>query len=334
MVEDVNNEDGNVHTEINGNFNIHTSLWEYPAISQHKPLDMMDPHLVNKTGKCNEYAISSKLNADTGLYGVYDLIPSTMNDDGTEKKCLCGMTYHKQGILNKKGTLYIRNGPVQIKYYDIVCQRGLCTIPFTSAAKQKGIFIFTHATSAGDEIGWGFIHSVLRTKCSFTAYCNEMSRKYQTSNVLSGPFMSVKTFIAWFFGWISSFKIDFRKEVDPWCKGKPRMLACDGTHIGISMCNMKLDKPVTALDLKDTIIKPQHKRKKWLIIPLKEPRLHLRYLLKKYLKKLKPSEILRNDLEAERMGELLQYVNRNCPVAFYEVLLVFAQHSIIKFYTA
>ena len=109
------------------------------------------------------------------------------------------------------------------------------------------------------------------------------------------------------------------------------MLACDGTHIGISMCNMKLDKPVTAPDLKDTIIKPHHKRKKWLIIPLKEPRLHLRYLSKKYLKNLKPSEILTNDLEVGRMGELLQYVSLNCPVAFYEVLLVFAQQTHILY---
>ena len=85
----------------------------------------MDPHLVYETGKCNEYAISSKLNADTGLYVVYDLMASTMNDDGTDKKCLCGMTYCKQGILKEKGTLYTKNGPVQIKYYDIVCQRGL-----------------------------------------------------------------------------------------------------------------------------------------------------------------------------------------------------------------
>ena len=174
MIKDVNNEDDNVHTEINDNFNIQTGLWEYPAILQHKPLDMMGPHLVNETGKHNEYAISSKLNADTGLYGVYDLMASTMNDDGTDKKCLCGITYHKQGILKEKGTLYTRNGPVQIKYYDIFCQRGLCTIPFTAAAKEKGVFIFTHASSAGDEIGWDFIHSVLRTKCSFTAYCNEM----------------------------------------------------------------------------------------------------------------------------------------------------------------
>ena len=62
--------------------------------------------------------------------------------------------------------------------------------------------------------------------------------------------------------WISAFKINFRKEVDPWCKEKLKMLACDGTYIGILMHNMKLDKPVTAPDLKDTIIKPHHKRKK------------------------------------------------------------------------
>ena len=186
MIEDVNNEDGNVHPKIKGNFNTETGLWEYPAISQHKPLEMLNPHLVNETGKQNDYAVSSKINSDTGLYGIYELLAGTKNENGTDKKCLCGMTYHKQGVLREKGTLYTRNGPIQIKYYDMVCQRGICKIPYTDAAKEKGIFIFTHVTAAGDEIGWDFIHSVLGTKCSFMAYCNEMSRKYQTSNVLSG----------------------------------------------------------------------------------------------------------------------------------------------------
>ena len=102
-------------------------------------------------------------------------------------------------------------------------------------SKRERIFIFTHTTAAGDEVGWDFINSVLRTKCSFTSYCTELSKKYQTSNVLSGPFMSVKTFISWFFGWIFVFRIDFRREVDPWCKDTPKMLACNGTHISISI---------------------------------------------------------------------------------------------------
>ena len=166
---------------------------------------------------------------------------------------------------------------------------------------------------------------MLRTKCSFTSYCTELSRKYQTSNVLSGPFMSVKTFISWFFGWISAFRIDFRREVDPWCKDKPKMLACDGTHIGISMQNMKLNKPVTEPDLKDTILKPIHKRKDHLVIHPKDQRLHLKYLSKKYLKKLKPHEILPNDLECQRTADLLQHVNNKCPLPVYEILLLFTQ---------
>ena len=136
------------------------------------------------------------MNCDTRLYGTYHLMPITCNEDGSEKKCSCGMSFHKDGILKDKETLYTKNGPVEIKYYDMVCQLGLCTVPFTDAAKEKGIFIFTHATAAGDEIGWDFINSVLRTKCSFSSYCTELSRKYQTSNVLSGPFMSVKSFIS------------------------------------------------------------------------------------------------------------------------------------------
>ena len=49
-IEEENNEDGNIHTEIKGNFNTHLGLWEYPAVSQHKPMEMMDPHLVNEMG--------------------------------------------------------------------------------------------------------------------------------------------------------------------------------------------------------------------------------------------------------------------------------------------
>ena len=50
------------------------------------------------------------------------------------------------------------------------------------------------------------------------------------------------------FGWLAAFKIDFRKEVDPWYSYNPEILACDGTHIGVSLRNMKLDKPITSPD--------------------------------------------------------------------------------------
>ena len=72
--------------------------------------------------------------------------------------------------------------------------------------------------------------------------------------------MSPNNFISWFFCWIPASKIYFRKERDPLCGSKPPILACDGTHIGASIRNMKLERPVTDLNLPDTTYKAQHKR--------------------------------------------------------------------------
>ena len=65
--------------------------------------------------------------------------------------------------------------------------------------------------------------------------------------------MAVKTFIGWFFGWLSAFKIDFQKEIDPFCGYNPRVLACDGKHIGVSLRHLKLEKPVRKPDKEDVI---------------------------------------------------------------------------------
>ena len=136
-------------------------------------------------------------------------------------------------------------------------------------------------------IGWDFVEAVRNTRCSFTSFCNEVTRRYQTTNIMAGPFMSPNNFISWFFCWISAFQIDFRKERDPWCGSKPPILACDGTHIGISIRNMKLDRPVTDPDLPDTTYKAQHKRGDRVINQHPGARRHLNYLSKKMLKKIK-----------------------------------------------
>ena len=86
-----------------------------------------------------------------------------------------------------------------------------------------------------------------------------MTRKYHTTSPLSVPFMSTNTFVKWIFAWIGSMKIDFRKEVDPWCKYEPKLLACDGTHVGVSIKHMKLNNPVTTIDDHATEVTPGHK---------------------------------------------------------------------------
>ena len=72
--------------------------------------------------------------------------------------------------------------------------------------------------------------------------------------------MSVDTFVKWIFAWMGSMKIDFRKEVDPWCKYNPKILACDGIHIGISLRHLKLENPVTAPNQAMPPVIPFHKR--------------------------------------------------------------------------
>ena len=101
------------------------------------------------------------------------------------------------------------------------------------------MFFYTNTTCAGDEIGWDFINAVKTSKISFTGFCNQMTRVYKTTYSDAQAFMSVKTFIGWFFGWLSAFKIDFRKQIDPFCGHNPKILACDGTHIGVSLCHLR-----------------------------------------------------------------------------------------------
>ena len=55
-------------------------------------------------------------------------------------------------------------------------------------------------------------------------------------------------------------KIDFRKEIDPVCRYNPKVLACDGTHIGVSIKHLHLNKPVTQPDL-DEVKKAKHQNK-------------------------------------------------------------------------
>ena len=126
--------------------------------------------------------------------------------------------------------------------------------------KTNPFFFLSKMTCAGDQIGWDFISMVKTTRTSFTAFCNEMTRRYRTTNLFSAPFMSVKTFVNWVFAWMAQMEIDFRKGVDPWCKYKPETLACDGTHIGVSVRHLRLEHPVTAADDTMEQITPMHKR--------------------------------------------------------------------------
>ena len=155
-----------------------------------------------------------------GLYGSYEVKHAVVNPGGTPIQCQCGSQFSEEypAIFQGSGILYTWMGAIETHYHNVSCEANECTLPFTEEAKKKNIFLYTKSTACGEEMGWDFIQSVMKTKIWFTAFCDEMAWRCQTINIMASPFMSPKTLISWLFGWLASFKIDFRKSIDPWCK--------------------------------------------------------------------------------------------------------------------
>ena len=138
--------------------------------------------------------------------------------------------------------------------------------------------------------------------------------------------MTPKTFITLVFVWLSAFEINFRQSIDPWCKHSPEILAGDGTHIGVSVRNMNLMKPVNNTDTEE-VYKCIHRRYDRVLIRKKQHRQHLNYLCKKYLKKLKPPDLLDPDTEATNTHQLLVHMQTTTSLEVTQFFIAFAQRT-------
>ena len=127
----VNNDVANLPRSLAGYFGVASGLWKYPALSSHKPKQMQDPDIVNCLQEHNDYIFSCKLDHATGLYTGYILKPSPLDPTGQPTSCSCGNTYSEEGAYVGKGTVYTCMGPLQVKYYDTICQMATCKIPYT-----------------------------------------------------------------------------------------------------------------------------------------------------------------------------------------------------------
>lgn len=82
-------------------------------------------------------------------------------------------------------------------------------------------------------IGWEFVDAVMTSDQTFRGYVSVMNNRYRRYNDENVTFMSVNTFINWFFAWASRMNIEFREGCH-YCFGAPSILACDGTKLGVS----------------------------------------------------------------------------------------------------
>lgn len=86
-------------------------------------------------------------------------------------------------------------------------------------------------------LGWEFVDCVMSGKQTFRGFVTCINNKYKRWNPNGQSFMSLNTFIDWWFGWASEMRIDFRVPCRA-CGGESDVLARDGTKIDISFKNM------------------------------------------------------------------------------------------------
>ena len=203
--------------------------------------------------------------------------------------------------------------------YDRHCQNynPLCQLPYTG--KEDCLHLLTSKTAAGDEIGWDFVDKVMKSQITFSGFCDLMTNHYRRLNVKSSPFMSVNTFLDWWFSWASKFKIDFRQPCYL-CKERPRMLACDGTKLGIRLRHSNVKPIETPSD--PTLIDPSHRRNERSFISYEkghpktqekiEARNHLAYMSRKIIENVSQVEILPQEIEANKTQRLLENIHPSC----------------------
>uniref|UniRef100_A0A7M5UHH5 HMG domain-containing protein n=2 Tax=Clytia hemisphaerica TaxID=252671 RepID=A0A7M5UHH5_9CNID len=166
------------------------------------------------------------------------IIPETGSlYQSNSEKCSCGNYWQKK---KRTSTLYSMMSACDIEVIEKYC---VCGKREEWDGAEHSIYRSTRSTCAGYELGWQFVNTVLDSG-TFSGFISKMTYNYELSSS-PRPFMSLQTFIKWFFGWASAMNIDFRMG----CKGcgeNPKVLACDGTKIGTNFKNVfvtPIEKP-------------------------------------------------------------------------------------------
>ena len=133
-------------------------------------------------------------------------------------------------------TQLILQAPLKCRVLKYICCGGTCKKQYSG--EQDCLFFLSKQTCVADELAWDFISRITNSKCSFTAFCNDMSRIYRSVHLIAHPFLSRSTFLSWWFAWLAAHDIYYRKDVDKWCGQKRRLLACDGTHVGVPLSRL------------------------------------------------------------------------------------------------
>ena len=110
-----------------------------------------------------------------------------------------------------------------------------CVINYSG--QQDGIFIYSHKTAVGDEIGYTYFNLIENSQSSISCFQNLMNRKYKGHDSKI-DFLSPSTIALLLFSWMVNFQFDFRMKCSA-CPDKPTVIVGDGTKTGILKRNAR-----------------------------------------------------------------------------------------------
>ncbi|XP_072030816.1 uncharacterized protein [Amphiura filiformis] len=208
-------------TDLNKeNFDPSTGLWVFPSISKHVPRNRHDPVFLRSK--------LSRLRASLSDNKCMEVSPNL----DKAMVCKCGKLYYDDtypsGKVVKRFTnptqLYTDNGIVSLVICDRQClnEEAECVLEYSG--RQDGLHILSIYTACGDEIGWDYVSHVMNSTITFSGYCSIVNERYPPGE----SFMSRQTFIDFIFSWMANFRQAFQVRGT-----NPKVLACDGTKLGI-----------------------------------------------------------------------------------------------------
>ena len=103
-------------------------------------------------------------------------------------------------------TVYSSVGASEAKVFKLRCPTGSCIKSYDRV--EDSIFCSSRMVRCGSEVGWEFVEGVLSSKQTFSGFVKTMQFKYQRLSSRHS-FMSVNTFIKWWFLWASVMEVDF-----------------------------------------------------------------------------------------------------------------------------